>query len=201
VNVESEVGECTSWAMLKLVTRSRTPSTTRESIECLSKVWDGTPIACGSRIGRGPDVMFRVSSNIAIMSLVFSFKFWKQNNGVLTSFCAISRILSWHSISWLVEKLCVFLMYMYSWDTKIWCLSNLWCSSFLPPCQQRAFFFCVERMKRLWHDCSNSSSPSNRTWTKCKSISLNYLPSGKNFGCHISLLCRDIRRVTRTNKF
>jgi hypothetical protein len=43
--------------------------------------------------------------------LVLSFKSWKLNNGVLTSFCAISRIWSWHSISWLVEN-CVF-----SWCT------------------------------------------------------------------------------------
>jgi hypothetical protein len=39
--------------------------------------------------------------------LVFSFKSWKLNNGVLTSFCATSCIWSWHSINWLVEN-CVF---------------------------------------------------------------------------------------------
>jgi hypothetical protein len=52
-------------------------------MECLAKVLDGTPIACGSGIGRGPDVMFRVSLSMAIMSLVFSFKSYKLNNGVL----------------------------------------------------------------------------------------------------------------------
>jgi hypothetical protein len=60
--------------MLKLVTRLRTPSATREPIECFSKVLDGTPIACGSGIGRWPNVVFRVSFNITIMSLVLSFK-------------------------------------------------------------------------------------------------------------------------------
>jgi hypothetical protein len=173
VNVESEVEEPISLAMLELVTRSRTPFVTRELIECLSKVLDGTLITCGSGIGRGLDVVFGVSFNTAIMSLVRSFKSWKQNNGVLISFCTTSCIWSWHSISWLVEN------YV--------CPSSLWCSSLLPPCQQGAFFFRVEKTKRLWHDCSSSSSLGNRTWTKCKSISLNYLPSGKNFRCHTNL--------------
>jgi hypothetical protein len=44
---------------------------------------------------------------------VFSFKSWKLNNGVFTSFCATSRIWSWHSISWSTEN-CVF-----SWCTCI----------------------------------------------------------------------------------
>jgi len=48
VNVESEVGKPTNLAMLELVTKLRTPSTTREPIECLSKVLDGTSVACGS---------------------------------------------------------------------------------------------------------------------------------------------------------
>jgi len=74
VNVKSEVGEPTSLAMLKLVTRLRMPSTTREPIECLSKMLDGTLITCGSRIGKGPNVVFRVSFSTAIMSLVLSFK-------------------------------------------------------------------------------------------------------------------------------
>jgi hypothetical protein len=52
----------------------RMPFTTCELIECLSKVLDGTPIACGSRIGRGLDVVFRVSFSTRIMSLVFGFK-------------------------------------------------------------------------------------------------------------------------------
>jgi len=29
--------------------------------------------------------------------------------------------------------------------------------------QQGAFFFHVERTKKIWHDCSSSFSPSNRT--------------------------------------
>jgi len=37
-------------------------------------VLDGTSVACGSGIGKGPDVVFKVSSKIAIMSLVLSFK-------------------------------------------------------------------------------------------------------------------------------
>jgi hypothetical protein len=74
VNVESEVGKAISLTMLKLVTRLRTPSTTCEPIECFSKVLDGTLIACGSRIGKGPDVVFKVSFNTTIMSLVFNFK-------------------------------------------------------------------------------------------------------------------------------
>ncbi len=74
MNVESEVGEPTSLTMLELVTRLRTPSTTHELIECLSKVLNGTPIACGLGIGRGPDVVFRISFSIAIMSLVLNFK-------------------------------------------------------------------------------------------------------------------------------
>jgi hypothetical protein len=74
VNVESEVGEFTSLTFIELVTRLRTPSTTREPIECLSKVLDGIPIACGSGIGRGPHIVFKVSFSTAIMSLVLNFK-------------------------------------------------------------------------------------------------------------------------------
>jgi hypothetical protein len=74
VNVKLEVGEPTSLAMLELVTRLQMPFTTLEPIRCLSKVLDGTPVACGSGIGRGPDVVFRVSFSIEIMALVFSFK-------------------------------------------------------------------------------------------------------------------------------
>jgi hypothetical protein len=107
VNVESEVGQPSSLAMLELVTRLWTPFVTREPIECLSKVLDGTPVACGLGINRGPYVVFRVFFSTTIMSLVLSFKSWKLNNGVFTSFCATSRIWSWHSISWLVEN-CVF---------------------------------------------------------------------------------------------
>ncbi len=84
---------------------------------------------------------------------------------------------------------------------RIWCLSNLWCSSFLPLCQQGAFFFCVEKTKRLRHDCSTSSNHSNWTWTRCESISLNYVPSGKNFGCHTSLLCYKVGRAKGSGKF
>jgi hypothetical protein len=50
------------------------PFATCEPIEYLSKVLDGTPVACGLRIVRRFDVMFRVSFNIVIMSLVLSFK-------------------------------------------------------------------------------------------------------------------------------
>jgi hypothetical protein len=71
VNVESKVGDPTGLAMLELVTRLQTPSPTREPIECLSKVLDETLVAYGSRIGRGPDVVFRVSFSTAITSLVF----------------------------------------------------------------------------------------------------------------------------------
>ncbi len=74
MNVESKAGEPTGLAMLELVTKLRTPSPTRELIECLSKVLDGTPVTCGSGIGRGPHVAFRVSFSIAIMSLVLNFK-------------------------------------------------------------------------------------------------------------------------------
>ncbi len=69
MNVKLVVGEPTSLAMLELMTRLRTSSITQESIECLSRMLDGTPIACGSGIGRGPDVVFRVSFSTAIMSL------------------------------------------------------------------------------------------------------------------------------------
>jgi len=75
VNVESEIGKPTILAMLEIVTKLRTPSPTHEPNECLSKVLDGTPVACGLGIGRGLEVMFKVSYSIAIMSLVFSFKF------------------------------------------------------------------------------------------------------------------------------
>jgi hypothetical protein len=98
-NVESEVEKPTSLTMLELVTKLWTPSATCEPIECLSKVLDGTPITCGLGIGRRLDVVFKVSFITTIMSLVFSFKSWKLNNGVLTSFYTTSRIWSWHSIS------------------------------------------------------------------------------------------------------
>jgi hypothetical protein len=74
VNVKLEVGEPTSLAMLELVTRLRMPSTTHEPIECLSKVLDGTSVACGLGIGTRLDVVFMVSFSIAIMSLVLSLK-------------------------------------------------------------------------------------------------------------------------------
>ncbi len=74
MNVESEVEEPTSLAMLRQMTKLRTPSIIREPIECLSKVLDGTLVACGSRIGRGFDVVFKVSFKTIIMSLVLSFK-------------------------------------------------------------------------------------------------------------------------------
>jgi hypothetical protein len=61
VNVELEVGEPISLAMLQLMTILRMPFATCEPIECLSKVLDGTLVACGSRIERGPDVVFRLS--------------------------------------------------------------------------------------------------------------------------------------------
>jgi hypothetical protein len=92
-------------------------------------------------------------------------------------------------------------MYMYSWDTKIWCFNSLWCNSLLPPCQQGAFFFCVERTKRLWHDCLSSFNLGNRIWTRCKSNSLNYLPSGRNSRCHTNLLCREIWKAKLNHKF
>ncbi len=72
---------------------------------------DGTPVTCGSGIGKEPDVMFNVSFSTAIMSLVLSFKSRKLNNGVFKSFYATSHIWNWHSISWSVEN-CVF-----SWCT------------------------------------------------------------------------------------
>jgi hypothetical protein len=78
---------------------------------------------------------------------VFSFKSWKLNNSVLISFCATSCIWSWHSISWLVEKLCVFLMYMYSWDTIIWCPSSLWCNNLLPFANKVCFFYVLRGRK------------------------------------------------------
>jgi hypothetical protein len=74
VNVESEVGKPTNLAKLKLVTRLQIPFVISESIECLSKVLDGTPVACGFGIGKEPDVMFRVSFSTAIMSMVLNFK-------------------------------------------------------------------------------------------------------------------------------
>jgi len=95
------------------MTRLRMPSTTHEPIECLSNVLDRTPIACGLGIGKGPNLVFKVSFNIAIMSVVLSFKSWKQKNGVLINFCATSHIWSWHSISWSVEN------YVFSWCTCI----------------------------------------------------------------------------------
>jgi hypothetical protein len=114
VNVESEVREPSSLAMLELMTKLWMSSITRELIECLSKVLDGTHAACRSGINRGPNVVFRVSFSTTIMSLVLSFKSWKLNNSVFTSFYAISRIWNWHSISLSVEN-CVF----------SWCTCNL----------------------------------------------------------------------------
>ncbi len=135
--------------MLELVTRLRTSFTTREPIEYLSKVLDGTSIACGSGIGKGPDVVFKVSSKIVIMSLVLSFKSWKLNNGVLTRFCATSCIWSWHSISWSMEN-CVF----------SWCTCTLGTREFdaLTACgvvfsSPLANKVCYSSMLRGWKDC------------------------------------------------
>ncbi len=74
VNVELEVAERINLTMLELVTKLRTLFTTRKPIEYLSKVLDGTHVACGSRIGRGPNVVLRVSFSIVIMSMVLNFK-------------------------------------------------------------------------------------------------------------------------------
>jgi hypothetical protein len=101
----------------------RMPFATCEPIECFSKVLNRTPLTCGLGIGKGPDVVFRVSFSIAIMSLVLSLKFWKQNNGVLTCFYATSHIWSWHSISWVVEN-CVF----------YWCTPGTWEFDTLATC-------------------------------------------------------------------
>jgi hypothetical protein len=60
--------------MLELMIRFLMPSTTHKLIKCLSKVLDWTPVAYGVGIDRGPDVLFRVSFSIAIMSLVLNFK-------------------------------------------------------------------------------------------------------------------------------
>jgi hypothetical protein len=60
VNVKSEIGEPTSLTMIKVMPRLRMPSTC-EPTESFSKVLDGTLVACGSGIDRGPDVVFRVS--------------------------------------------------------------------------------------------------------------------------------------------
>jgi hypothetical protein len=70
--------------------RLRTPFTTREPMECLFKVLDGTLVACGLGISKGPDVVFKVSFSTIIMSLVFFFKSLKLNNNVLTSLCTSS---------------------------------------------------------------------------------------------------------------
>jgi hypothetical protein len=81
--------------------------------------------------------------------LVFNFKSWKQNNGVLTSFCVTSQIWNWHSISWSVKN-CVF-----SWCTcilrtrKFDALATCGVVVSSPPYQQGAFFFHVERRKKL----------------------------------------------------
>jgi hypothetical protein len=99
VNVESEVRKPISLAMLELMTRLWTLNIKCEPIECLSKVLDETPIACGSRIGRGPNVVFKVSFSTTIISLVLNFKSWKLSNSVFTSFYTNSHIWSWHSIS------------------------------------------------------------------------------------------------------
>ncbi len=74
MNVESKVGEPNSSAMLELMTRLRTPFATRELIDYLSKVLDGTLVTCGLGIGKGPNVMFRVCFSTIIMSMVLSFK-------------------------------------------------------------------------------------------------------------------------------
>jgi hypothetical protein len=74
VNVELEIGKPTSLTMLELMTKLQMPFTTHEPIKYISKVLDGTPVACGSRIGIAPHVVFRVSFSATIMSLVLSFK-------------------------------------------------------------------------------------------------------------------------------
>ncbi len=74
MNVQLEVGEPTSLAMLELMTKLQMPFATYELMECLSKVLDGTHVACGLGTSRGLDFVFRVSFSIAIMSLVLSFK-------------------------------------------------------------------------------------------------------------------------------
>jgi hypothetical protein len=185
--------------MLELVIKLWTPSSTCELIECLSKVLDGTPVACGSKIGRRPNVMFRVSCSTATMSLVLNLKIKQQCiHKLLHHFMYLKLAL--HKL--ISGKNCVF----------SWCTCILGTREFdaLTTCgvvvssslaNKGAFFFYVERTKRLWHDCSSFSSPGNRTWTICESISLNYLTSGRNFGCHSNFLCCEIGRAKRSGKF
>jgi hypothetical protein len=114
-----------------------------------SKVLNGTHVACGSWIGQGPDVMFRVSFSTIIMSFVLSFKFWKLNNDVLISFYAASRIWNWHSISWSVEN------YVISWCT---CILGTWKFDALIPCyvvisSPLANKVCSYSVLRQWKDC------------------------------------------------
>jgi hypothetical protein len=83
------------------------------------------------------------------MSLVLNFKFWKLNNGVLTSFCAISCSWSWHSISWLVEN------YVFSWCT---CTPGTQEFDALTACgvvvsSPFANKMCSSSMLRGWKDC------------------------------------------------
>jgi hypothetical protein len=72
VNVELEVGEPISFAMLECMTKSWMPSVTCESIDYLSKVLDGTPITGGSTISRGPDVVMRSQPQAGISGRVRS---------------------------------------------------------------------------------------------------------------------------------
>jgi hypothetical protein len=175
VNVNLEVKEPTSLTMLELVT--------------ISNTWANRMSLQG--IGSNPYSMW-----IRDYLQILKTKQWCTHK-LLRHFMHLKLAL--HKV--INGKLCVFLMYMYSWDTRIWCSSNLWFNSLLPPCQQGVFFFHVERTKRLWHDCLSSSSLGNRTWTICKSISLNYVLSGKNFRCHTSLLCHKVGRAKRNGKF
>jgi hypothetical protein len=134
--------------MLDLMTRLWTPFATREPIECPSKVLDGTFVAL-DHVGRGPNVVFMVYFSIAIMSLVLNFKSWKLNNIVLTSFCAISRIWSWHSKRWSMEN------YVFSWCT---CIPRTQEFDALAACgvvvsPPFVSKVCSSSMLRGWKDC------------------------------------------------
>ncbi len=138
VNVESKIGKPISLAIWEPMTKLWMPSTTHEPIECFSKVLDGTLVACGLRIGRGFDVMFKVSFSTTIMSLVLSFKCWKLINKCIHKFlCHFMHLkLALHK-----------LMYMCLWDMKIWCPSTCGVVVSSPLANKVRFSFVLRGLK------------------------------------------------------
>jgi hypothetical protein len=132
--------------------------------------------------------------------MVLNFKSWKLNNGVLTSFCATSRIWNWHSISWSVEN-CVF-----SWCT---CIPGTQEFDALVACSVVVSSPFVNKVRfSVLKGRKNYGMIARAPLALVLRLELDTSPLiwitclvAETSGCHINLLCCEIKRAKRSGKF